>query len=135
VGLKMSNIRNYNTFYSDNIYEKEKCRRYGVIRTINYTCTKWPQRKMELNSHTRSKAKENYSSNNSKVILTRSQSTAMFESMIFGKKSVGTQTEEILSSSKPTEAEIYNNINLNENMSYGELFKIVAEKIEQNRQL
>lgn len=133
----MSNFRKHGVSYSDNIHEKEKCRKYGVMRTINYTCTKWPvqQRSKELISHTGSKTKENYSYNNSKVILTRSQSTTMFESMIVEKKSVGTQTEEILSSSTPEEAEICNNINLNGNMSYGELFKIVAEKIEQKRQL
>ncbi|KAK9305214.1 hypothetical protein QLX08_003656 [Tetragonisca angustula] len=133
----MSSFRKHGMSCSDNTHKNEKFRKYGVMRTINYTCTKWPiqQRSKELSSYTGSKTKENYSCNNSKVILTRSQSTTMFESMIFEEKSVGTQTEGILSSSTPKKAEICNNINLYENMSYGELFKIVAEKIEQNRQL
>ncbi|KOX73874.1 hypothetical protein WN51_13952 [Melipona quadrifasciata] len=130
--LKMSNFRKHGISYSGNTQEKEI--RYG-IRTINYTCTQWPVQQQNKESHTRSKTKQNYSCHNSKVVLTRSQSTTMFESMIFEKKSVGTQTEEIQNSSTPKEAEISNNINPNEDMSYGELFKIVAEKIEQNRQL
>ena len=127
----MSKFRKH-TSYNNNTHKKEKCRRYEM----NYTRAKWPvlQVSKELNSRTRSKAKKNYSCN-SNIILTRSQSTTMFESMIFEKKSVGTQTEEILSTSTPKKTEIYNNTNLDENMSYGELFKIIAEKIEQNRQL
>ncbi|XP_043520334.1 uncharacterized protein LOC122534086 [Frieseomelitta varia] len=132
----MSNFGKHGMLYSNNTHEKEKCCKHGMMRTINYTCTKWPvqQRIKELSSYTGGKTRENYSCNNSKVILTRSRSTTMFESMIFEKKSVGTQTEEILCSSTPKE-EFCNNINLDENMSYGELFKIIAEKIEQNRQL
>ncbi|KAK1135960.1 hypothetical protein K0M31_000531 [Melipona bicolor] len=130
----MSNFRRHGMSYSDNTQEKEKCHRYG-IRAINYTCTKWPVQQQSKESHTRSRTKQNYSCYNSKVVLTRSQSTTMFESMIFEKKSVGTQTEEILNSSTPKEAEISNNINPDEDTNYRELFKIVTEKIEQNRQL
>lgn len=116
----------------------ERCSKCGIIIQANHTCNTWNGNNNSYNL--KSRKKDKIRNNYSKRVSMYNQNTTIYQSIKFQKnfcqkKSVGTQTETILTASNTTQTndDFNNYINLNDKEIYRKLIKNLVEKMAQNK--